>query len=119
MSIVEFFKDPIGGIRELVLNYGIRTVFERLPILSNLLSYLNGHKETLGKVLTFVGAVLVLAKQTFPELAFSLDESQIAFFIGVLMDLLGKAHAYDKERRGIGRNVRIAYKKPNKAKAQS
>jgi hypothetical protein len=101
---------PFEVVKEIVLNYGIRTVFERLPIISNALSYLNGHKETVGKLVTFGGAILILAEKAFPgTISVGLDEAQIAFFAGVIIDLIGKAHAYDKERRGIERSERIAF----------
>ena len=87
-------------LRKLIYNRLLRWLLEETPFGK----WINGHKEEIGKVVLFIGAILELASRTYPE--FSYIPEAYAFwtlYSGYLLMLLGVTHAEDKELRGIPR----------------
>jgi len=104
MSILSNLN-PIVWIREFALTVVLRGIFEKIPVLSNLLSLLEGKKELIGRIGEFLSAILVAFKVVFPEIEVGIDEAMIAYFVSVFIKYIGIAHAYDKDRRGIARGL--------------
>lgn len=111
--------NPLNWAKEVVLNYGIRTLFERVPVISKALSYLDGKKEAVGKIIWAIGLSLQAIKTQFPELPISVTDANITFVVGFIIDLIGQAHAYDKSARGLPRTPEKANEAPKAETAQA
>jgi hypothetical protein len=97
--------NPLEWIKEFALTFVVRGVFEKIPVLSKVLSILEGKKELIGRIGEVLSAVVVILKLKFPELNIGIDEAAISFFVSMLIKYVGMAHAYDKERRGLVRSI--------------
>lgn len=103
--------NPLKWGKEIVLNYIVRTIFERIPVISRVLSYLNGRKEQVGKVIWSIALVIRAVQTQFPDaIPVEISDADIAFVIGFTLDLLGQAHAYDKARRDLPRKPEATIK---------
>lgn len=79
----------------------IKTLVEKVPVLSKVLSYVDGHKTDIGRILMFVSALLAILQQFFPEIPYL---SEIVTYsgavIGWIMTELGLQHAAVKKLEG-------------------
>lgn len=95
---------PKNITKKIILDWVVRTLFERLPIISKVLSYLNGKKESVGKTIWVLALILRGVQSQFPDaVPVDISDADIAFVIGFVLDLLGQAHAYDKAQRDLPR----------------
>lgn len=83
------------------LEYGIKTIVEKIPVVKTILAYIDGHKTEVGRILMFASALLALVHQQFPEFTLIANtEVYWGAIIGYLITELGLQHQTVKKLEG-------------------
>ena len=90
----------LNYIKQAWLQYVIRTIVERVPILKRFFALINGKKTLTGRIIIFLSIVLYGLAVVFPEIPYVAESyAQYMAVMGYILTELGIQHKVDKEAR--------------------